>query len=436
MKTAREVALEALLKVNRGGGYSNLVLDKLIQRNQLNEQDSAFATALFFGVLERMVTIDYILAFHSKTPLRKLTPAVREILRMGIYQLLFMASVPDSAAVNESVELVKSTGRPRAAGYVNGVLRSFIRAGKEPPPLEGGEAGRLSILYSCPQWLVQLLLDSYGQKKTRLFLSHSLDKPPLFIRVNTQKVAAADLISRLESEGAKAVADPDLPGCLRLEYSGHPAKLPSFEEGLFHVQDKSSQLCVLALNPKPGHAVLDICAAPGGKSFTAAQLMEDTGHIVAADLYLKRTGLIDTGAKRLGLSCIQTRVWNAAELNPTWNRFDRVLCDVPCSGFGVMRRKPEVKYKSPEGLKDLSKIQYKILENSSHYVRGGGILVYSTCTLNPKENEEIVDRFLRYNPAFIPGQLPEALGEGWRATLIGRADCDGFFIAIMEKKVI
>ena len=435
MKTARQIAVEALGKVNGSKGYSNIVIDKALEQSGLDLRDAAFATALFYGVLERMLTLDHCIAGFSKTPVEKLTPQVREILRVSLYQILYMDSVPDSAAVNEAVNLTRVFRKESAGGFVNGVLRAFLRSGKRVPRMAGSRADQLSVQYSCPAWLVQLWLDSYGEENTEGILKTSLGPPPVYIRANTLKTTADALSSRLEEEGAGVRRDEMEENCLRGSGTGDGTALPAFQEGLFHVQDKSSQLCVKALDARPGMRVLDICAAPGGKSFTAAQWMHGEGELLAMDLYRARAALVAEGAQRLGIGCITAKEGDASRYNSKLGLFDRVLCDAPCSGLGIIRRKPEIKYKNPEELGEIPQLQYSILSNSANYVKEGGILLYSTCTLNPAENEEVVARFLAEHPGFAPCRLPQSLGSASHMVTLfpHQGDTDGFFISTMKR---
>lgn len=401
--SARRAALHALLRVELGEGYSNLALDGVLRRAALSAEDTAFATALFYGVLERRITLDYYLRECVRG---RLSPYVRECLRLGLYQILYMDKVPDSAAVNETVELVKASRENRAAGLCNAALRAASRK-KEAWELPTGDSPEaLSIRYACPPWLAQNLKGDYGEAAARGFLEDSLRTPPVYIRVNTLKTTCQALARDLEETGI-AVRPAGLEDALGLTAPGGVENNPLYIRGLFHVQDLASQFCVALLDPQPGERILDLCAAPGGKSFTAAQRMEDRGQLVACDLHEGRAGLIRDGAKRLGLTCLRAgkndgRIYDPA-LSGVWEEalpFDRVLCDAPCSGFGIIRRKPDIKYKDPDGLKALPGLQLSILENGSRYVRPGGRLVYSTCTLRRAENQKVCGRFLASHPEF------------------------------------
>lgn len=433
MKNPRQLVVEALLKVESHGAWSNLVLDHQVLKYKMNPRDSAFFSALFYGVLERGVTLDACIAAHSKLPLEKLSPAVREVLRTGFYQLLYMDAVPDHAAVAESVEVVRRLRKAQAAGYVNGVLRSFLRDNKSIPVPEEPLPAKLSVEYACPEPLVGLWLESYGEDSTRRILTGSLGRPPLYIRVNTARISDDELISRLSAHQVAVTRDGSFDHCLLLEKAGAIYELPEYKRGFFHVQDKASQLAALAVDPASGDRILDACAAPGGKSFTLAGMMNNGGEIIACDLYGHRVELIKTRAKKMGFSSIQTRVMDMAVFDPALGVFDKVLCDVPCSGLGVIRRKPEIKWKNPADFQDLPGLQYKILETASQYCKSGGRLVYSTCTLNPAENEEVVEKFLREHPGFSLAVLPELLNGGGMRTILDDPGADGFFIAAMTR---
>ena len=431
--TPRHLAATALLQAERRGAWSNLSLDSHLRRSDLTPADAAFASALFYGVIERRLTLDACIAAHSSQRVRGLSPQVLCALRVGVYQLLYM-QIPDHAALSESVELVRGLGKSQASGFVNGVLRSFLRSGKTIPlPTTGTLAEQLSIEYSCPVPLVEILLGVHGEDTTRRFLADSLGRPPVAVRVNTIRTDPPTLAARLEEEGVKATPHPQLPECLLLESTRAIAELPSFREGLFHVQDISSQLCVATLGLEPGMRVLDTCAAPGGKTFTAAQIMQNTGEIIACDLHEKRVGLISRRAQEMGLSCIKTSCRDMSSYHSDLGSFDAVLCDLPCSGYGVIRRKPEIKYKHPSEFANISTLQYNILESSAQYCREGATLLYSTCTFNPVENSAVTDRFAREHPQFSPRPLGGLLGEETSRTLLGEYGGDGFYMAAFRK---
>ncbi len=423
MKSARQIAAEALLRVERGG-YSQLVLDAALRESGLSARDRQFAAALFYGTLERRVTLDHCIARYARRPLGD---TVAVLLREAFYQLLYLESVPAHAAVDEAVELTRRMRVASASGLVNGILRHFLRDGKRLPPVSGGAAAQLAVEGSCCEELADCLIGWFGEETARDILSASFGRPPVFGRVNPLKTDPDALIARLAEEGCAAEAT-DLANCLSL--TGAPAQTAAHAEGLFHIQDALSQRAALALGARPGERVLDLCAAPGSKSFVIAEEMENTGLVLACDVSAGRLRQVEKGAKRLGLTNIETRQ-NDARKHADLGAFDRVLCDVPCSGLGVLRRKPEIKLRGREAFAALPETQYQILKTGADYVCAGGVLVYSTCTVNPEENDGVVERFLSETDAFAP--YPFEGGE-WKTThLPGRDDGDGFFISRMRK---
>lgn len=434
MVNSRAIALKLLKKIHLDKSYSNILLDKVLNETDCSLQDKKFISALFYGVIERMITLDAVINKLSKIKTNKLDVDVLIILRMGIYQLLYMDSVPDSAAVNESVKLAKKCKNPSLSGYVNGVLRSFIRSEKVLP--EGNnETEKLSIEYSCPQWLIKKWNSEYGREITLSMLKTSLGKAPVTIRLNTLKMQAGEIITLLENDGF-VVCDTLIDNCYKISGGLSIENSQAYKLGLFYVQDISSQLCSLSLGACEDETVIDVCAAPGGKTFTTAIKMNNKGKVYSLDLHDNRVKLIKDGAKRLGLDNVITMTNNAKVFNEELPMADRVLCDVPCSGLGVIRRKPEIKYKNPEDFKRLSEIQYEILKTSSKYLKSGGILVYSTCTLSKAENEDIVNRFLKENCEFIGVAVNPDIKElsDFCATIIPEYfDSDGFFIAKFKR---
>lgn len=425
MKTARQVALESLNKINLKGGYSNIVVDNMINVASLDSRDSAFATMLVYGVVERLITLDYIISKYSNIAISNIEPIILQILRLGIYQSLFMDSVPDHAAVSESVELAKRYKKSKATGFINAVLRSSLRNKNKLLDFSDVKdtAHRMSLLYSSPLWLTKMWTTDYGEKKTEEFLKSSVGRAPTFARVNTLKTSPEELIQILQGEGIEAY-NHEFENCIVLETPSLAIKSDAFKKGLFHIQDLASQICIKYADIKPDFTVIDVCSAPGGKAFTAAQYMNNKGILLSFDLHEKRVKLIQEGASRLGLSCIQTNVGDAMVFNDTLPLADVVLCDVVCSGLGVIRRKPETKYKNPEDLKRLPEIQKKIINNVSKYVKIGGTIIYSTCTVNRKENEQVVESFLKENDNFTYADKEQKC-----ITLFGNDNnSDGFFM--------
>lgn len=434
MANARQIAFEALLKTEKNGAYSNIVLDSMLSKSKLDTRDKSFVSALFYGVIERRLTIDYQLTKYLTKPLKKLKPEVLTILRMGAYQLLFMDKVPSSAAVNESVSLSKKNGCSFASGLINAVLRKVDKNGIVLPS-ESSFMEYLSVKYSCPQWLIEKWLTEYGKEDTLGFLSHSIGTPEIFLRVNTQKCTAVKLIEILEQEGATA-KKTEYENVLTVDLKGKDIEsFDSFKKGLFHVQDLSCQLCAKALRAEKGHRVFDLCSAPGGKAYTVCEMMEDSGEVLCFDIHQSRVELIKKGAERLGLSAIKGEVSDATVFNEKSGSADRVLCDVPCSGLGIIGRKPEIKYKSEKELKELPEIQLKILKNGSKYLKKGGIIVYSTCTLSKDENENVCTEFLKFSSDFEAiAPLPEFSKDTFLTLMPHKFGGDGFFIAAFKRK--
>lgn len=436
MENARKTAVKLLCRIDGSSSYSNILLDEHFSRSQLDAQGKKFCAALFYGTLERRLTLDEIIKSYSAKPADKLNPEVRNILRTALYQILYMNSVPESAAVNEAVKLAAKNRNPAVKGYVNGLLRAFLRADKKLPqqkdPLE-----KLAFEYSCPLPLVKKWAQEYGRQTAEQMLATSLGRPPVTAMVNTTLTTPEALCEELRAEGFGAEVNAHFADCVNIA-GASPESAEAFKKGLFHVQDISSRICCGALGAQAGETVLDLCAAPGGKSFTIAELMGGRGELMAFDLHKNRVRLIAGGAKRLGLGCITAAENDAKAFNESLPMADRVLCDVPCSGLGVIRRKPEIKYKDLAEFDRLPEVQYKILETSAGYVKQGGVLQYSTCTLSRAENDEVADRFLRGHPEFEPAPLGEAAkqfgGECRLTVLPSYFDSDGFFIAKFVRK--
>ncbi len=439
---ARYAALKILLRVNEQQGYSNLLLNSTLKELNLAAKDKAFASSLVYGVLERQITLDYIIAHFSNRRLHTMEPLVRNALRLGAYQLIYLDRVPSSAAINETVNCVKSFGKAGAAGFTNAVLHAIDTNGRqiEFPPTKNWKT-YLGTRYSAPQWLVRLWAHAYGRECCEGLLKASFGRPPLTVRVNTQKCTIRALAEALSEEHVSAVDNPVVSNAMDLTSTGSIERLNAFRNGWFHVQDVASQLLCYAFGAKPGERIADVCSAPGGKAFTVAEQMLGTGSVDAFDLYPARVQLIQQGAKRLGLRNIRAAERNA-ETGDAAPIYDRVLCDVPCSGLGILRRKPEIRLKSPETLDNLPSVQYCILVQSSRMVRPGGVLFYSTCTLNPAENDAVVLRFLNEHPDFSPMALflPPRVGRAvnepeYQITLMPHIHhTDGFFFAAFRKE--
>lgn len=434
MINTRAVTFKLLKKIETDKSYSNILLDKTLSELDCSKQEKSFISALFYGVIERIITLDAVINKYSKIKSQKLDVDVLVILRMGIYQLLYMDSVPDSAAVNESVKLAKKCKNPSLSGFVNGILRSFVRNGKSIPDFKNN-IQRLSVMYSCPEWLISKWLEEYGNEAVISMLGSSIGKAPVTVRLNTGKMSEDDIISVLENDGF-SVTKTFLDGCYSLTGAVSVEASNAYRLGLFYVQDISSQLCSLSLGASENDVVFDVCSAPGGKAFTMALEMNNTGRIYAFDLHENRVKLISEGAKRLGFENIISSQNDACVFDNSLPQADKILCDVPCSGLGVIRRKPEIKYKNPDDFKTLPEIQYKILETSSKYLKKGGTLIYSTCTLSKSENEEVVDKFVREHNDFkfvCVNENFEQLNKECATIIPKYFNSDGFFIAKLKK---
>ena len=436
-KPARQIAFEILLKIEKDKAYSNLAIDSAVKAFCPDSTDCAFISRLVYGVTERKITIDYIISGCLSQPISKLKKEVLVILRLGTYQLVFSDKIPASAAVNESVKLAKNNKCGFATGLVNAVLRKVANDGFTIPE-DTDNVKRMSVLYSAPEELVKFLSYHYGESNAEEFLKAALQPKKIIIRVNTVKTTPEELKSLLEKEGV-GVSETSVPNAFQINVNKAVYELESYKKGLFHVEDISSQLCIEALAPFENCTMIDVCAAPGGKSFTAAEYMNNKGVLYSCDIYESRTDLIKEGAERLGLDCIKTFVNDASQFNENFPEADCVLCDVPCSGMGIISKKPEIKYKKLDDIKELLPIQRKILETASKYVKKGGRLVYSTCSVNPNENRKICDAFLKEHPEFTSVKalphIERTVDEGDYLTLMmHKNNCDGFFIAVFDRK--
>ena len=430
---AREAALQALERCRRDGAWSGAVLDSLIRSQNLDRREAALASQLCLGVLQNSSYLDHVIGAYCRT---KLEPKLRDVLRLGAYQLLFLDKIPHRAAVNETVSLCRIVGLGRASGLVNAVLRR-IGENDPPPVTESDPVRRLSIRWSHPEWLVRRLLRDHDEDFVEAFLRCNNEASPLCIQVNRLKVTSRDYERALERAGIDYKTDPALDGCLTLA-GGAVSELPGFAEGLFYVQDRAARSAVAAAGAKPGMRVLDACAAPGGKSFAAAMEMENLGEIVSCDLHEKKLSRIQSGAERLGISILGTCVRDGRKpedegLEP----FDLVMADVPCSGLGVIRKRPEIRQKTEQEIGELPEIQREILENLAPLVKPGGVLLYSTCTVLTEENEAQIAGFLERHSEFSREgfslgrrQVPEGMLTFWPQI----DGTDGFFVCKLRKQ--
>lgn len=447
--TARGAALEVLTAVAERQAYSNLMLNSVLEKGDLSPQDARLATELVYGTIQRQYTLDWILENLVKKGLQSLEPWVVQLLRLSLYQLRFLDKVPNHAAVNEAVRLAKQRGHKGIAGLVNGVLRNYLRQQhKWRLPENPKTVKDLALVTSHPEWMVRRFQKSYGVENARALLQANNQVPPLTLRSNSLRISSQELLEALKKEYPTSKLKKSLlseQGVI-MQGGGNPITSNLYREGFFTFQDESSMLVSEVVDPQPGQRGLDACAAPGGKTTHLAEKMNNQGTLLACDLYAHKVRLIQQNATRLGLTMIEAFQADARQLSQslTTEPFDFVLLDAPCSGLGVIRRKPEIKWRKEGEIEPLLSLQRQLLESVSSLVRLGGTLVYSTCTMNPRENEEQVAAFLAAHPSFrldseIEARLPEPVRrkgivrEGMVQLLPHHFNSDGFFIARMIK---
>ena len=432
---ARTTALSALIAMRRQNAWADGALKDYTARDRLDRRDAALAARLLYGVVQNRMLLDFYLAQAVASPLTKLQPVVLDILRLGAYQILFLDKIPVSAAVNEAVEQTKTYANKRAAGLVNGSLRTLARRKDE---LE--KPHDLATKYSHPQPLVDCLRASMDEETLEAFLAADNDIPKTALQANPLKASAEQVAAALDEAGIACEPHPWLPGCFLVSGTGNLESLPLFQSGAVYVQDAAAKLAVLASGAGPGMRVLDCCAAPGGKSFAMAEKMQGKGSVTSCDIYEHKLKRIRDGAARLGLPNIRTELQDASVCREEWkDSADVVLCDVPCSGLGIIRKKPEIRFKNPDEIRTLPEIQARILANCAQYVKKGGTLVYSTCTILQRENEDVVRAFLTENPEFEAVSWTHPVcgerADGMVTLLPPVHNTDGFFIAKMHRKV-
>ena len=464
IKSPRALALSTLLEVEKGK-YGNIAVDTVLKRTDMSDPDRHLYTALVYGVTERKTTLEFLLGKFSSRPLDQLDGTVRLALCMGLYQLIYLDRVPDHAALDETVSLVSR----KVSGFVNAVLRSYLRfesalpkssdGSRAPrenqlttpaewvsrfPELGEGDLTALSVCYGVPVSLCETFVAALGYGRAASALRGFCEKPPMTVRVNTQKTTPEALTAELTAAGLTVLPSLYASTALRVP-EGAITATEAFQRGDFFVQDEASQLCVAALDARPGHIVADTCACPGSKSFGIALTMENRGEVHSFDLHKSKLSLIESGAERLGLSIVTATERDARQPDPELlGRCDRVLCDVPCSGLGVIAKKPEIRHKDLTESARLPAIQAAILEASAGYLKPGGVLVYSTCTILPAENGDVVRAFLAAHPEFEPcdftfpakdGTVCDIVSEGGMVTLLPDQNrTDGFFIARLRRK--
>ena len=430
---AREAAYKSLVRIEKEGRYSALELDAVIASEGVDDKDRALYTTLLYGVTERKITLDYIISIFCDRPLKRLDLSTLIILRIGVYQIFYLDRVPERAAVNECVKLA-SRYSSRSKGFINALLRR-VSLGKDSvvfPSEKDGRIKYLSIKYSLPEWICELFVRDYPEQGEDIFPFVNSD-PYITLRVNTLKTTREKVLSKL---GESAVACRYSPFGVRL--TGRiPIGELFLEDGEYFVQDEASQIQCMILDPREGEILIDVCACPGGKSFSAAIAMNNKGIIHSLDLHGSKLPLISSGAERLGITVIKPAEHDSTKIiNELAGKADRVICDVPCSGLGVLHKKSDLRHKDPKTLEELPGLQHSVLEASTKYLKPGGVLVYSTCTISKSENEEVVKRFLSDNPGFelSPFTLDGTLYNGMITLLPHINGTDGFFIAKIVRK--
>lgn len=451
-KTAREVAVRTITEIQERQAYSNLELKSALAQTKLSRRDAALATELVYGTIGRLHTIDWMLAHYLSRPLHKLEGWVLSLLRISFYQLSYLNRIPDRAVVHEAVEIAKAWGHKGIAGMVNGVLRSRLREPEKviiPPDLP--TVTRIALTHSHPEWMVAEWMRVYGEAETEAMCAANNEPPAVSLRANALRATRDELMEQIGKQVTDAEIAPSViaPEGVVVHDIGSIAELPAYASGSCTVQDESSMLVARALAPQAGMNVLDTCAAPGGKTTHLAELMKNKGEIIALDVHPHKIKLIEENAFRLGISIIESRQADAREASKVLSgrTFDRILVDAPCSGLGVIRRKPDIKWhKWQEDAAAISEIQYEILCSAARLGASGTKLVYSTCTVQPEENQQVIERFLAAHPDWeLDGSLAEdmpdvlvntypTLAEGYMQILPHHFSTDGFFISRLKMK--
>ncbi len=420
----REIAVDILNEILEQDGYTHLVLSRSLEKYQyLDKQQRAFLTRLVQGTVEYTYQIDFLINERVKKPkVAKMKPYIRTVLRMSVYQILYMDGVPDSAACNEAVKLVKKHGFSGLSGFVNGVLRSIARE-KETITFD-----KLDVKYSMPEWIVSMWEEKYGKTQTEAMLAAFLADAPTTIRVNTARISVEDLTERLQRQGISVEKVEEIPYALSISGYDYLNAIEEFKEGLFYVQDLSSMMVAYSAEIKEGDYIIDVCAAPGGKSLHAAELLAGTGYVEARDLSDAKVALMNENFKKSALNNLKAKKWDATVRDEdAIEKADILFCDVPCSGLGIIGKKPDIKYHmSLEQIHELATLQREILNTVWQYLKPGGTLMYSTCTISHEENEENVAWFLAEHPEFELLEKKQLLPEAGK--------CDGFFLARLKRQ--
>lgn len=433
---AREIAYKVLLDVEKNKNYSNMAINKHFKDVKLSNQDRGLATEIIYGVIENKYYIDYMIDKLSKVKTNKMEIYVKTLLRMGIYQIMFLNSISDYAAVNETVNLAKKKNS-KVSGFINGILRNVIRQKETIGEIKvKDDIDYLAIKYSYDKWMIRNWMIHFGREFTEELLEANSQRPSIYLRTNTLKITRDELIEKLEKQNIKASKVSVVDEAIKVENLKDIENNTLYKEGLFTVQDISSMLVGKVMNPKEKSLVLDVCSAPGGKTTHIGTLLNNTGQVVSRDIYDHKLKLIKASCKRLGLTNVDVEEYNGLSLDKeSIGKFDYVLADVPCSGLGIIRRKPEIKYKEKEEFRSLPPIQKKILENASKYVKKGGTLIYSTCTIQDSENIDIINEFLQKNKNFELVPINEVKVDldnqekGYMKIYPNVHEMDGFFIS-------
>lgn len=436
MSDCRKIAYMVLKRVLKDNAYSALALNSLIKSNNLDKRDSSFVSNIVYGVLENKLLLDDIVRQYSNIKLNKIDFDTLLLLEIGLYQIIYMDKVPDNASVNETVNLAKKIKLYKTSGFINAILRNFLRNDKKYKTSD-----ELSIKYSVDDNIVKLLVDFYGREITEKILSSFFGRPKIYIRINNLKTNKKELITLLKNEGVVVSENNILENTLEIENTGSIEKLDTFKNGFFYIEDLSSQICAEILDCKSDDVLCDICSAPGGKSFYSAMKMNNKGTIYSYDLHKHKINLIDENAKRLSTDIITSFVRDATDNNIKLPGCNKLLCDVPCSGLGIMKRKPEIRYNKVTNIDLLPQLQYDILCINTKQCPINCDIVYSTCTLNPKENRDVVDRFLSEHKNYVPvnidlfDKIERIIDEPSHMLTIlpYKYMCDGFFISKFKK---
>ncbi len=443
METARDIALRGIYQVNEEDAYSNLVVNRLLNQSSLDKRDRSLATHLIYGIIRRKNTLDWVINKFASRKIKKMTPWVRNALRLGVYQMYFLDKIPAPVAVNETVETAKKKCNRGAVKFINGVLRNINRKldSINYPNLEKDPVQHIRYKYSQPQWLVEQWVKRYGVEKTVIIAERLNQIPPTTIRSNALKLSRQELLEELNEEGAKAAAIEMVPAAINLIKFPSIERLNTFQEGKWQVQGLSSMLVGHILKPEESDRIVDLCSAPGGKTTHLSELMEDKGQIHAVDVHQHKLDLIEENCQRLGITNVKTYCADGREIK--FDGVDKVLVDAPCSGLGIMAKKPEIRWqKKPQDLKELQELQLELLTNAAQMINSNGQVIYSTCTFTPEENQEVIKSFLEGTSNFTLVDLsPEAeelglsdyLDQGMLQLIPDQELIEGFFIAKLIK---